>query len=140
MQISTNPVVILFRKWLRLTQEFHELTRRILWYLSFPNQKPGPRCYWYRLRHVKQLKKQSPTSGLHRNSYRVDRLYCQPRSGVFWNLVRPLGEHPGRGLGLDFCLSYCRKKSEWFLHLLSVKRNIRVIISYRRKRISNWQD
>ena len=71
MQISTNPVVILFRKWLRLTQEFHELTRRILWYLSFPNQKPGTRCYWCRLRHDKLL---------HRNSYRVWNL--SPLAGI----------------------------------------------------------
>ena len=43
----------------------------VLWYLSFPNQKPGTRCYWCRLRHDKLL---------HRNSYRVWNL--SPMAGI----------------------------------------------------------
>ena len=66
-------------------------------------------------------------------------LFWQPCS-MFWSLVRPFGWRRGRGLGLDFILNYCWKKSERFLNLLSVKRSIRMITSYRRQWISTWHD
>ena len=144
MEISTNPVDILFRKWLRLTRDFLKLTGRIflgIWVSQTKNQVLD--VTGVNLRHDKLLKGAI--------SYFWATTELLPRWQTIltaleqhvWNLVRPLGWHRGRGLGLDFFLNDCSKKTViagWFLKLLSVIRCIRLISSYRRKRILNWKD